>query len=160
MQLKIKEKLMKEIKTLKQKICLGICAVSGLAIVGGFTLFGIGAVEKNNKVEEFRKSAEYKQTISQELLDAKNKYQASNPTLENLEEYYNTSTAIYSLEHAEDILKNSTTKQAKEYKSSIVLRNVGGAIFATGVTALAMTGTLGFPMKTKKENVEESQITK
>lgn len=152
---------MKNKKTLKQKIALSICAVSGFAIVGGFTLFSIGSVKKNDNVEEFKNSTEYRQLIEQELSDAELKYQASEPTLESLEEYYNASTAIYSIGHAENLLKNGNGEASKKYHSNVTLRNAGTIMFGSGLATLAVAGTMGFPISKKKENAEQkTEITK
>lgn len=153
---------MKSKKTLKQKICLSILATSGALAIGGTVLFGVGSIQKNNKVKEFTNSNEYKQIISQELKQAEEKYQTSEQKLENLEEYYNTSTVIYSFDHAEEILDNSTNQAGKEYDSKRNIQTIGGALFGAGILSVAAIGNFAFPIKKKEENksIIENEPTK
>lgn len=143
---------MKSKKTLKQKIALSLIATSGALAIGGTILFGVGSVQKNNKVKEFTNSAEYKQTITDELVAAEQKYEASEPTLDSLKEYYDTTANIYSFEHAKDILKNSTSEAGKEYDSKTKLQIAGAVTFFVGLGAVTATSMLAFPANKKEES--------
>ena len=129
---------MKNKKTLKQKIALGLCCADIAIVLSSLGLGIAGSVVQENARKNFIKSDEYKQAISAQLDEINAKYADKDNTLENLQAQFNDSEYVFSLENQEKLLDASESEYGKLYDIGNTLGNTGLGIAVAGIpTAVA-----------------------
>ena len=148
---------MKNKKTLKQKVALGLCCAD-LALAAsffGFTFTGYGI--QLNARQKFVQSEEFTHAIATQLEEINAKYGDKEDTLETLQAQNNDMNYIFSLENQEKLLDASKSEYGKQYDKGMELVDIGYSCgIATMGTLLVTAFATAGKETSKKKPLQDS----